>query len=110
MILTEVLCMRFDKNKFIKENNQFLYIKLCDFLECEINEYSIYDITHLLLCENVRSFSYEGNQYLLEKKYGSSRIMIVDEIARTNGVHESQSIFEIDKLDLLELINNKLPC
>ncbi|WP_070041548.1 hypothetical protein [Robinsoniella peoriensis] len=97
--------MNFDKNKFVKDNSQFLYNKLCDFLECEINSYK--DIIHLLLCENIKSFIYEGNQYLLEKNEKSSKILIVDEIARENGVNDSQCVFIIEKNDLIELMYNK---
>lgn len=97
--------MKFDKNKFIKTNNQFLYNKLCDFLECEKNSYK--EIIHILLCENMKSFMYEGNQYLLTKNEKSSQILIADEIARENGVSDSQCAFIIKKNELLELIINK---
>jgi|GEM_PF-4616548 len=89
--------MNFDKNKFIKTYNQSLYNKLCDFLECEKNSYK--QIIHILLCKNMISFMYEGNQYLLTKNEKSSQILIVDEIAKQNGVSDSQCAFIIEKMN-----------
>lgn len=97
----------FDKEGFINSNSAFLYNKLLDFLDCEINKCNFAKIILIISCKNITSFEFEGNQYLIRKKSNESKVLIIDTVSEENGVAEYQSRFSIELNDLVTLVYDK---
>lgn len=94
----------FNKNEFIKTNNELLYQSLMDFLKLEINEENFTIIYNFLSLDNFRSGEYEGNQYLLRKESVENSLIInlVDEEFKNDF---SQTRFNIRNSELIFLMD-----
>lgn len=96
--------MKFNKDNFIKKNGELAYRLLIDFLDCEMNEKTCQTLKFLLSLENIRRFSYEGNQYVVDKDPKESLIIIYDEVSEENGAAEELCTLKIPANELLNII------
>lgn len=96
--------MNFNKQKFTEKNGEFLYGKLIDFLECEINNRTYENIMYFLSDENTKITQYEGNQYSIVRELNSQEVLVIDEVSEEYGVPSSQSRFVIKAKELVELM------
>ena len=100
----------FDKEKFIKNNNEFLYSKLLDFLDCEVKLRNMDRVLVILSNGPQSTIRYEGNQYAMYRSAYSKEILIVDEISVEHGVSFKQAMFTLHAEELIELIRAKYRC
>lgn len=96
--------MKFDKDEFIVKYGQEAFIMLKDFLNRE-NEEIFRDLKRLIMNGNLRSFSYEGNCYMIERSAGSSKILMIDEVTEENSVWQNLTRFEIDIPDFYNILS-----
>lgn len=94
----------FDKINFIKNNNQFLYGLLEDFLNTEINEDTFAMLNNFLRLSNFKSGEFEGNQYVLLKE-NLETVTIIDYVSEEFKSDYSQTRFTMSVADLLELMH-----
>lgn len=94
----------FNKDEFIKSNNEFLYQRLEDFLITEVNRETFSMIYNFLELQNFRSGEYEGNQYLIQKK-NTQEVCIIDIVSEEFCNDFSQTRFNIKVNELLELMD-----
>ncbi|EGO62226.1 hypothetical protein [Acetonema longum] len=94
----------FNKDEFIKRNSEFLYQRLNNFLEIEVNEETFLIIYKFLELQNFRNGEYEGNQYLIHKK-NIQEVQIVDMVSEEFCNDFSQTRFDITVYELLDLMN-----
>lgn len=93
------------KEDIIKNNNQFLYDLLIDFLNLEITEYSfnvVYDFVESL---HFRNGEYEGNQYIL-KKLNTKEVLIYDMIIEEIGEEFTIRTLRLSVQELLYIMDN----
>nr|WP_320147008.1 hypothetical protein [uncultured Anaeromusa sp.] len=94
----------FNKDEFIKSNNEFLYQRLEDFLITEVNKETFSIIYNFLELQNFRSGEHEGNQYLIQKK-NIQEVCIIDIVSEDFCNDFSQTRFNIKVNELLELMD-----
>lgn len=98
----------FNKAKFIKKNNEFLYQRLTDFLKTEVNKENFSILYSFLELQNFKNGEYEGNQYLIHKK-NAQEVQIIDIVSEEFCNDFSQTRFAITVIELLELMQEMNP-
>jgi len=96
--------MVFDKCKFIKRNNEFLYRRLEDFLGTEVDKNNFPILYTFLAMQNFKSGKYEGNQYLINK-INIQEVQVIDIVSEEFCDDYSQTRFTIGVNELLELMD-----
>ncbi len=94
----------FDKDDFIKRNNEFLYRRLENFLRTELNKETFSTIYSFLELQNFRCGEYEGNQYLIQKQ-SVEEVQIIDIVSEEFCNDFSQTRFNIRVNELLDLMD-----
>ena len=94
----------FNKNQFIDAYSEKIFLQMKYFLFSE-NKEIIQDLKILLMNDNLRSFTYEGNMYTIQKNLDDS-IDIIDSIAEEYGVKEEQVRFSISKKVMIEILSD----
>lgn len=94
----------FNKEEFRKINGDFLYKRLNNFLEIEINKENFLILYKFLKMHNFRAGEYEGNQYLIHKK-NIQEVQIIDIVSEKFCNDFSQTRFNITVNELLELMD-----
>lgn len=93
----------FNKNQFIAANDKKIFLQMKNFLSAE-NKEIIEDLKILLMNDNLRGFTYEGNMYTIQKNPDDT-IDIIDSVAEKYGVRKEQTRFSISKNKMVEILS-----
>lgn len=94
--------MKFNKEEFIVKHSQKVFNLLKDFLYSE-NKEIFEDLRTFMMNENLKSFLYEGNKYIIQKSLDNS-ILAIDQIAEENGVSQEQTRFVLNLMEFLDIL------
>ncbi len=95
--------MTVNKDYIISKYGEKAFAKVQDFLYCE-NKDILSDLKYLISNENLRSFEYEGNKYIISKSFAETTILIVDGIAEENKVFQDSTRLILTIEDFLKII------
>lgn len=98
--------MSFNYEKFKKQYGEFIYEKLIDFIDTEINVKTVETIKMFIESPHL-SGVYEGNQYLIMKEFHSDEVLVMDEVSESQGVSKSQTRFKLKVMDLISILKEK---
>lgn len=97
----------FNKYSFIESNSLFLYQKLIDFLNTEINDETFSLIYNFIRLENIKSGEFEGNQYLIHK-INTRELQVIDIVSEVFVNDITQTRFNtVEMVELFEGIKCK---
>ncbi|WP_346355164.1 hypothetical protein [Azotosporobacter soli] len=94
----------FDKDDFIRKNNEISYRLLENFLKTELNKETFSTIYRFLEWQNFRCGEYEGNQYLIQKQ-SVEEVRIIDIVSEEFCDDFSQTRISIRVTELLKLMD-----